>query len=270
VAVAPIAPPSLVPAATVPTAAADAGEATLPHAIDPLAEVRDDIDATVLPIFLEEAAEVLDSIAEQRRRLEGNHGDRESLRTARRGFHTLKGSGRMVGLTDLGELAYHVEKIHNRLLEEDRPVTSTVVAMVDVAERNFRQWVEALSATGRVTIDPGELHAAILAVEAQLPGNRDSVLKPVPAVPSGESGAVAAVAVEGMPSVPPSAEGPAEPIAPLRLVPAAELAALSTEALSPAGRIGHLAAQPLMSETPPFWARPPVPLGFSPPEWPAG
>ncbi|RPH66323.1 MAG: hypothetical protein EHM83_04250, partial [Burkholderiales bacterium] len=183
------------------------------------------LDAELLEIFLEEAAEVLDSIAEQRRRLEGNHGDRESLRTARRGFHTLKGSGRMVGLTDLGELAYHVEKIHNRLLEEDRPVTSTVVAMVDVAERNFRQWVEALSATGRVTIDPGELHAAILAVEAQLPGNRDSVLKPVPAVPSGESGAVAAVAVEGMPSVPPSAEGPAEPIAPLRLVPAAELAA---------------------------------------------
>ena len=59
----------------------------------------------------------------QRARLDANPGDREALRTVRRGFHTLKGSGRMVGLTELGELAYDVEKILNRLLEEDRPVT---------------------------------------------------------------------------------------------------------------------------------------------------
>ncbi len=192
------------------------------------------LDAELLEIFLEEAAEVLDSIDEQRRRLEDNHGDRESLRTVRRGFHTLKGSGRMVGLTDLGELAYHVEKIHNRLLEEDRPVTATVVAMIDVAQRNFRQWIEALSATGRITIDPAELHAAILAVEAQLPGNRDSVLKTLPAAPTAEVPSAAVVAAEAVSiaAVPP--EEAAEPIAPLTLVPAAELAVeLPEPALAP-------------------------------------
>ena len=38
------------------------------------------------------------------------------------------------GLTELGELAWHVEKIHNRLLEEERPVTPTVLALIAVAD----------------------------------------------------------------------------------------------------------------------------------------
>ena len=73
------------------------------------------LDAELLDIYLTEADEVLDSDRGERgaaRRR--NPDDREALTTVRRGFHTLKGSGRMVGLTDLGELAYEVEKVHNR------------------------------------------------------------------------------------------------------------------------------------------------------------
>ena len=55
--------------------------------------------------------------------------DREALRSARRQFHTIKGSGRMVGLNELGELAYDVEQIHNRLLEEDRDVTPAMLEL---------------------------------------------------------------------------------------------------------------------------------------------
>ena len=91
-----------------------------------------------------------------------NPGARDALRTVRRGFHTLKGSGRMVGLADLGELAFDVEKILNRLLEEERAVTPTVLAMIDVAERSFREWVTELREHGRVRPDPEALHAAIL------------------------------------------------------------------------------------------------------------
>ena len=36
----------------------------------------------------------------------------------------------MVGLTELGEFAYDVEKLHNRLLEEERPVTAAVLRMI--------------------------------------------------------------------------------------------------------------------------------------------
>ena len=48
-----------------------------------------------------------------------------------------------------------------------------------------------------------------------------------------------------------------------------EIARLSMETDSPAGRVRHLKPVVELSETPPFWARPPVPLGYHPPVWPA-
>ena len=43
-------------------------------------------------------------------RMPGKPHDQEALTTVRRAFHTLKGSGRMVGLMDLGEAAWRVER----------------------------------------------------------------------------------------------------------------------------------------------------------------
>ena len=51
-------------------------------------------------------------------------------------------------------------------------------------------------------------------------------------------------------------------------VPELDPAGLTTETASPAGRIGHLKPVVQLSETPPFWARPPVPLGYHRPQWP--
>ena len=90
----------------------------------------------------------------------------------------------MVGLNELGEYAYDAEKLHNRLLEEERPVTAAVLRMIRVAQDTFREWVDALREKGRVTPDPKGLHEAIRAVEAELPG-RESVIGPLPkSVPS--------------------------------------------------------------------------------------
>ncbi|MFO1396100.1 MAG: Hpt domain-containing protein [Burkholderiales bacterium] len=147
-----------------------------------LATDATDLDRELLEIYLFEAVEVLDGIAESYRTLSANHGDREALRTVRRGFHTLKGSGRMVGLHELGEYAYDVEKIFNRLLEEERPVTTAVLALVDTAHRSFRTWVDALTASRRVTADPRALHAAIAAVERELPGGESIVPRAAPPV----------------------------------------------------------------------------------------
>jgi crotonobetainyl-CoA:carnitine CoA-transferase CaiB-like acyl-CoA transferase len=47
-----------------------------------------------------------------------------------------------------------------------------------------------------------------------------------------------------------------------------ELAAWSTVSETPAGRLRHLKPVVRLSETPPFWARPSVPLGYNPPVWP--
>jgi crotonobetainyl-CoA:carnitine CoA-transferase CaiB-like acyl-CoA transferase len=48
-----------------------------------------------------------------------------------------------------------------------------------------------------------------------------------------------------------------------------ELARWSTTSETPMGRLTHLAPVVRMSETPPYWARPSVPLGYHEPVWPA-
>ncbi|TMH60346.1 MAG: hypothetical protein E6H53_05215 [Betaproteobacteria bacterium] len=122
-------------------------------------------DAAFLDVYLVEASHTLAAIGEQHAVLMCNAGDREALRTACRGFHTLKESSRMVGLAELGEIASEVEKIHNLLLEEELPVTTAVVAMIDTAQGSFLGWIEALSSAGRVAPDPGKLYAALRGVE---------------------------------------------------------------------------------------------------------
>jgi chemosensory pili system protein ChpA (sensor histidine kinase/response regulator) len=158
-------------------------------------------DVELLDIYLEEAGDVLDGIALHHALLTRNPGDREALRTVRRGFHTLKGSGRMVGLTELGEIAYEAEKIHNRLLEEERPVTGAVLAMIETAEASFRGWVNALRTTRRVVTDPSALHAAIRQVESELPGTSSVIGSHGAAAPAPP--AVPPIALVPLPSVTP-------------------------------------------------------------------
>jgi crotonobetainyl-CoA:carnitine CoA-transferase CaiB-like acyl-CoA transferase len=49
----------------------------------------------------------------------------------------------------------------------------------------------------------------------------------------------------------------------------AEIDSWSTESNTPVGRLRHLAPTLQLSETPPHWARPSVPLGYNEPVWPA-
>ena len=155
-------------------AIADVGVAPAPEISDETKRLLETkghaFDAELLEIYLTEAVEVLETINGEIATLGGNPGDREALRTVRRGFHTLKGSGRMVGLTELGELAWEVERVHNRLLDEERPVTPAVLDLIRVAHASFATWVGELTTHGRVVVDAGPLHAAIATVEARLPG----------------------------------------------------------------------------------------------------
>ncbi|MFI2811976.1 Hpt domain-containing protein [Microbulbifer sp. M83] len=76
------------------------------------------IDDEILEIFLEEAAEVLETIGEYFPRWAEDFSDHDALIEFRRGFHTLKGSGRMVEALDIGELAWSVENMLNRVIDE--------------------------------------------------------------------------------------------------------------------------------------------------------
>lgn len=75
------------------------------------------VDAELQEVFVEEAGEVLDTLAEFFPQWQQNLEDAGSLGEVRRAFHTLKGSGRMVRALVVGELAWAIENMLNRVIE---------------------------------------------------------------------------------------------------------------------------------------------------------
>ncbi len=80
-------------------------------------EDEDLIDPEILEVFSEEAQEELEVIQSQYPRWRADKEDQEALQTLRRSFHTLKGSGRIVGASNLGEFAWAVENLLNRVID---------------------------------------------------------------------------------------------------------------------------------------------------------
>ena len=70
----------------------------------------------LLELFIEEAKEEIASIKRHLPSWLDSPDDMETLITVRRSFHTLKGSGRMVGAERIGEYAWAVENLLNRLI----------------------------------------------------------------------------------------------------------------------------------------------------------
>ncbi|MCL6414133.1 Hpt domain-containing protein [Aestuariirhabdus sp. Z084] len=115
-----------------------------PEAAPAVAEVEDDdddlIDDEVLEIFIEEAEEVHETITEFFPKWRANHEDGDARTEVRRAFHTLKGSGRMVGASVIGELAWSIENMLNRVIDQTINVHD---ALFDLIE-NVRQLIPEL------------------------------------------------------------------------------------------------------------------------------
>ncbi|HEY2628088.1 MAG TPA: Hpt domain-containing protein, partial [Usitatibacter sp.] len=116
-----------------------------------------EIDKELLDIFLEEAAEVVDTISSNLETCRESPHDRESLTTIRRGFHTLKGSGRMVGLMELGEVAWQCEQVLNKWLKDEKPATAPLLDFIDLAQHSFSRWVGELKEAPSASIDATEI-----------------------------------------------------------------------------------------------------------------
>lgn len=102
------------------------------------------LDAELLSIFLEEANEVLGTLADTLPIATRDPHDFEALTTIRRSFHTLKGSGRMVGLNELGETAWAIEQVMNHWLQMEADGTPALMQMLDEAQGIFSHWVARL------------------------------------------------------------------------------------------------------------------------------
>jgi chemosensory pili system protein ChpA (sensor histidine kinase/response regulator) len=98
---APAAPAPVAPAAATPAPAA------------PVLAVE--ADPEIVQIFIEDARDVLRTIRREFENWRTNPENNGALLELRRGYHTLKGSGRMVGATEIAELAWAIENMLNRL-----------------------------------------------------------------------------------------------------------------------------------------------------------
>src|SRR5437867_1842927 len=138
------------------TAAAPSPSPEAAKLIDASAEA---IDAELLGVYLEESDEVLATIREHLDTVREQHANKEALTTIRRGFHTLKGSGRMVGLMRLGEAAWAVEQTMNAWVQEERAATPALLQLIGLAHQYFSDNVKRLKAGG-VSSDERSLVAA--------------------------------------------------------------------------------------------------------------
>ena len=94
-----------------------------------------EIDEEIIEIFVEEVQEVHTEIVSLFNAWKNDPDDTESLKSLRRNFHTLKGSGRLVGATAIGELGWRFEHILNRISEGTLSVSNDILRLIDQAEK---------------------------------------------------------------------------------------------------------------------------------------
>jgi len=99
-----------------------------------------------LPLFLEEADEVLALLGKGERQLMDGRGGGNDIRPVLQGLHraahTLKGSALMLGFEVLGDLASALERVFARVRDGQVPITEQLGAQIRAA-------VEALSTLKR-------------------------------------------------------------------------------------------------------------------------
>lgn len=123
------------------------------------------VEAELLEIFISEAREVLDFVDETLAMPRAESGGEQYLIMLRRSFHTLKGSGRMVGLTRFADAAHAVERVMNTWLAEERPTSEALHALLATAARELGAWVAELESTGISARNADALVAAAARVQ---------------------------------------------------------------------------------------------------------
>ncbi len=106
--------------------------------------LADDADEEIVEIFIEEAVEVLGALHEHVPKWKEDTNDEESLTTVRRSFHTLKGSGRLIGAALIGEFSWKIESLLNRVIENKIEITDELFLLLDEVLAVLPQLIEQL------------------------------------------------------------------------------------------------------------------------------
>ncbi|QBG91374.1 Hpt domain-containing protein [Xanthomonas oryzae] len=147
-----------------------------------------DIDDDIRDVFLEEFDEELVNLGQLLPVWRGAPNNPEHLRPIRRVFHTLKGSGRLVGASVLGEFSWTIESMLNRVLDNSRPASPALVAMVELAYDVLPQFNAALRNQGRINADLPEIQA----IAERVAAGEEVYYVPAAAAPMADAGAIPA------------------------------------------------------------------------------
>ena len=96
-------------------------------------------------IFLDEAREVIANGLQANASLANTPGDMAHMAVLRRGFHTLKGSSRMVGLNEFGEAAWSMEQLFNSWLADQKTASTELRSLTIAALTGFSTWIENIA-----------------------------------------------------------------------------------------------------------------------------
>ena len=160
------APPPVTVAAPPPAVAAPAAAATL-------------ADPEFVQLFVEEARENVTRLESLFPRWEQNPLDADALREVRRVYHTLKGSGRMVGARRVSEFSWSIESLLNRVISQTLARSPDIVDIVREAVATLPALVDELEqgAPAAVNLD------GLMARADALSGREATVAPPAPAAP---------------------------------------------------------------------------------------
>ncbi|HEY2340132.1 MAG TPA: Hpt domain-containing protein, partial [Steroidobacteraceae bacterium] len=184
-------------------------------------------DPELMKLFIEEAQEELSKIQHGFPVWDQNPLERDSLVTVRRSFHTLKGSGRMVGARELGEFAWSIENLLNRLLDNTLTRSPAILEALRTALTALPELIAQLESDTPVQSDIAAISARAHALAA---GRGDAR----PAEPEEEAPAEGAPAATGALSAS-TARRPVKPaaVAPAARAAAAEVAERARRAAAP-------------------------------------
>ncbi len=201
-----VAASSLAPTEHEPTAVLDPATAVRqtprkPAAPAPAAKALDrEIDPEFLELFIEEAK---DEIAKLKRLFplwDENPQDQDSLVNVRRSFHTLKGSGRMVGAQLIGEFAWSVENLLNRVINKTLERTPEMMSLLREAVAAVPELVEQLETARNPQADVARIIEGLNTIAGVRPSAPSVSSAPAPRPVAAPAPAPAAVPELPMPS----------------------------------------------------------------------
>ena len=150
--------PAAVPADALALLAASAG-------------ISDELDPDLLPVFLEEGADLLPQIGEALRNWQQHPDDSSQAQMLLRTLHTVKGSARMAGAMRLGQHAHEIETHIENMLHAGTATPQAfeeLLAHYDHALHLFEQLQQPLLPLPGMEVAPPEPKAALVRVRADI------------------------------------------------------------------------------------------------------